>query len=614
MIIYQLLYMQAYLWELQKHRVIHLGFALLILNLVSLRRSRRGWPFKLSLLAAGVGVTLYFTLQYQTLAKLEAFVPDTAIVLGIVAALLVSIATWQQFGAAFPILAAISVGYMFFGRYVPGPLSAPPVPFQHVLTWIGGNVAGESGVYGSILSLSANYLFLFIVFGSFLQAFGGLKFIRAAGNIVSSKLRSGPAALSVITSALLGTMTGSTVANITITGSFTIPMMKSAGFKPEQAGAIEAAASNGGQILPPVMGAAAFIMAGFTGIPYISIVKAAAVPALIYFGLVLLYVQLQAGRMGLQTTPARVDIKELLFDAPVFLVPLAVLMVLLVKGYSLMFTGFWAVLSCVIVGLLSSIRGKAILKWNWRETRDTIVDGTHMACSMAVVCGLLGLVVTGIQMTGLAVVLGQVLVDIAGGSLPLLLVFTAVVALVLGMGLPTAVAYILTAVVLSPALIKLGVPPLAAHLFPLFFAVYCHLTPPVAVGALVASRMAGARYWLTCGEALKAAFVGLLIPVWFIYGPGINLRFDGGVLMGMAQILSIVLMAVSLQMILMRWCATAVKPYEIALLSMSVILPLFFVFSPAPSYLFIVTGAVSLAAAVSLNRRRSVKEQRLAIG
>ena len=182
MIIYQLLYTQVHLWDLQKHRIIHLGFALVLISLVNFRKSWQGWPLKLLLLVASVGATLYFTIQYQTLAKLEAFIPATAIAVGILVAILVLIVSWQEFGKVFPILAIISVGYMFFGRYIPGPLSAPPVQFQHILTWIGGNVAGESGVYGSILSLSANYLFLFILFGAFLQAFGGLKFMTAGND------------------------------------------------------------------------------------------------------------------------------------------------------------------------------------------------------------------------------------------------------------------------------------------------------------------------------------------------------------------------------------------------------------------------------------------------
>lgn len=524
---YQMYYIIVLPFEPTVHAILHLGFAMTLCSLARLRKGNLT-PILLGMtiliLLASIAATAYFFFSYKAILANPSYPPTTALIFGVIAALVAIILVRWSYGWLFPIFAVLAVLYVLYGAQVPGVLRAPSMSMERAITLLAADVTSPWGLYGDLLSLSANYLFLFIIFGSILHAFGGMRFIMQLGSLVASKLRSGPAALAIITSMLLGSITGSTVANITITGSFTIPLMKKAGYTPAHAAAIETAASNGGQFLPPIMGATVFVMSAYTGIPYLEIAKAALIPALMYFVMLLIYAELNARKLTIITLPYQLNVKELLFDAPLFILPLATLTCLLIMGYSLMVVIFWSIITVLALGLLSGLRKNAPIDWG--IVKEMLADGALMAANVAIILAVIGIAVAALEVTGLTLKLGVVLGNLAGNSLFMLLFFTMLTSIILGTGVPTPAAYIIVATVLSPLLIMQGLPKLQAHLFPMFYAFLSHLTPPVGIGLLVACKMAESEYAQGCKEVFKAAYPSLFLPFFFVYAPAILLQYD----------------------------------------------------------------------------------------
>ena len=520
MILYQFYYIVELPYEPSINAIIHLGFAFCVLLLGNL--TVRLHILDLLFLIVSVAVTIYFFTDYETILEDPSYPPQMALVAGILASFVAFYLTYKVFGYIFPLIAVLGIAYMWFGSQLPGALRAPSMDFERMVTLLAADVTSPWGLYGSLLIMSANYLFLFIIFGTMLEAFGGLKFIMCIGNWAAHHFRSGPAALSIFSSALLGSITGSTVANITITGTFTIPLMKKRNYTAEQAAAIETSASCGGQILPPIMGATVFVMSGFTGIPYVAIVKASIVAALIYFAQLLTYAELNARKRHIEPMPPEpVDWRAMCLSAPVFIIPLALLLILLFTGFSLMKTIFYCIMAVIVLGVVCNFFQKVRLQWG--TVVNSIVRGTISGGQIAVVLSLIGVAVACVEVTGIGMRLGTFLVSLSMNNLAVLLVLTAVTAIVLGIGLPSPAAYIICATILSPALVKMGVPLLQAHLFPLYFALFSHLTPPVGIGLMVACKMAGSDYMRSAMEALKAAFPSFFLPFLFVYAPGVLL-------------------------------------------------------------------------------------------
>jgi len=604
MIFYHFYYILSLPWEPSRHAIVHLGLASTILILSKLRKNFRvGYA---AMLAATISVNIYFFAQYDSILANPSYPPTIALVSGVISAIIVFILTVESFGWIFPTLTAISVFYTAFGSRLPASLATPPIDLQRMITLLSADVTSPWGVYGSLLILSANYLFLFIFFGAVLEAFGGLRFIISLGSLAAAKFRSGAAALSVFSSALLGTLTGSTVANITVTGSFTIPMMKKTGYTPEHAAAIETAASSGGQILPPVMGATVFVMSGYTGIPYISIAKASFIPALIYFAIVFLYAELNARKLKITAMPSReINIKNLLWDMPIFVVPLLTMLLLLIQGRSLMFTIFWSLICAAGLGLLAGIRKETRLEWE--RTKERLLNGVISGCQIAAVLALIGIIVGTVEVTGLGMKLGKVLLQLCQNNLLLLLIITALTAMILGVGVPTPAAYIICATILSPAMIKMGIPLLQAHLFPLYYAVFAHLTPPVAIGLMVACKMAGARYWRAAGEAMKAAMTSFVLPFFFIYAPAILLQIDSAS-SGLKQFLGITFLLFTLSILLQTFWLKRLSLAERLSLWAALVFLIIFLFAIQHS-LLLFTGGGMILAGLLLNIRGYRREQ-----
>ena len=587
MLVYQFAYTQTILQDPIAHRITHLGFGLFVVFLGLLLANRQSWALKWSLFVISIVVTGYFMYFLEDIQSIRSVFPNLAdLVMGVLIIFVVAVGTYLVFGKTFPMVAAFFLAYVIFGRYLPFPFTVAAVSLDMLDVWL-SQPGIEEGVYGDILGISANYLFLFMVFGSLLQAFGGMRFIRAVAYWAGGKLRSGPAAVAVVASSLLGTITGSTTANITITGAFTIPMMKKAGYQPEQAAAIEALSSNGGQIMPPIMGATAFVMAGYSGIPYIEIIAAALLPALIYYFSVFFYVEVTSRKMVITRAEAQLGGKQILLDAPIFFIPIGVLVYLLIEGFTLPYVGFWAMTTLIIVGLLRNIPRNARLDFS--EVLGTVTSGVRSAGEIAIICSLIGVVATCIKVSGLGVKLPLLIMDISGGYLIIALLLGMVASIVLGMGVPTVAAYILVAIGVVPALQSMGVPLLAAHLFVFIFAIFSHLTPPVAIGALIASRLAGAGYWRTTGEALKAAFTAFLLPFFVIYAPIIILRPEGSLILSTTRIVAIILGIVSLQMGISNYGFTLLRNAERINFLLTGLLFLTFVFTKG--YPWLLAGA-----------------------
>jgi len=561
MAIYQLLYTQILVQSPDAHMITHLGFGFIVVFLSQLLREKdkKKWTLILALLFLSLAATCYLMIELDEILEYRTSIPAISdLIVGTTIIIVLIVGNWLLFGRTFTIVSLVAIVYLVFGRYLPAPFTVPAISYQRLLMWLSVELGTGKGVYGDILDLSATYLFLFIFFGGVLYAFGGTRFIIGLGRWVGSKLRSGPAMVALIGSSLLGTVTGSTVANITITGSFTIPMMKKSGYSPEQAGAIETVSSNGGQITPPIMGATAFLMAGFANIPYIKIVMAAIVPALLYFVCVFLYITMTAQKMEIRANVEPVKGRELLLDSPIFFLPLAVLVFLLVKGFTLPYVGFWSIVTLVVVGLISSaLRKEARL--DFKETLNKVVSGIRSASEIAIICALLGVVVSAIVSSGLAVKLPLAIEDLSHGFLPIALLITMISSMLLGIGVPTPAAYMLVAVGAVPCLLTMGVPLLPAHLFCFVSAISSHITPPIAIGALVASKIAGANYWKTCWESVKAAFAKYLLPFFFIYAPIVLLHPDAGFVPSFLQVVAILVVIFSLQISVSNYCFTNLR-------------------------------------------------------
>jgi TRAP transporter 4TM/12TM fusion protein len=463
---------------------------------------------------------LYVQFNYTALLYRLSFNTKPDLVIGALLIVLCLVACYEAAGPVLAIIAAGFIVYAAFGYQLPGPIQAMKMEPSLIISRLALSF-GISGIYGYLLTISATLIFIFMVFAMLVSATGAVDFFSMIGDWVSYHFRAGPAMAAVFTSALVGSVSGLPGPNVMITGSFTIPAMKKAGYPPEHAGGIETAASTCGPIVPPVMGIVAFVMVGFTGISYKAIVSVAILPALLYLFSVALYVTFQAGKLGIHKAEAvKVDKRELLLRAPIFLGPLIILSILLLLEFTPSLAAFWGTIVLIVI---SMIRKKT------RPSLSTLIDGlcrgAEIGSKVACICAVLGLVIITITMTGLGIKLPSAIVDLCGNNLLLLLIFTFLVCIVLGCGIPTSAAYLLVAITAAPILIKLGIPRLQAHFFVLYAAVFANITPPIAIPAIFASQISGGSYMKTSVQAAKAGLAGFLLPFLIIFVPALTFTF-----------------------------------------------------------------------------------------
>jgi len=511
MVIYHLVYSLYLIQDPIPHLNTHLGLGLILVFLSKSKKKGTPWPLILALVILTIVSTGYVHVFYDDLDLRAMFNTPLDLVIGIVLIVLSLEATREAFGIVLPILALVAIAYAFTGHLLPEPFHTMYISWDQI---IGRLSIGLTGIYGNILAVSANFIFLFMIFAALIQATGAIEFFVQVGKLVGRKFRAGPAMAAVVTSGLVGSISGQAGANVTVTGSFTIPLMKKIGYRPEQAAAIEAAASTGGPITPPVMGVAAFLMVGITGIPYHKIIGVAAIPALLYFFAVGLYVHFQAAKLNISAVAEDIDLRELLLRAPLFFIPFFLIIILFVRGFSPMFVGFWAVVSVIILSLFRKETRPGLSK-----LVGSFVEGAKLGASIAATCACIGMILGIIVATGLAVKLPVAIETFFGGNRFLLLFFTGIVSAILGMGMPASASYVVVAIVIAPTLVKLGLTTLAAHFFAFFFANFSFLTPPVALAALFASQLAGAPYIKTSLEALKVGIGGFVLPFMIAFYP-----------------------------------------------------------------------------------------------
>ncbi|AUH34759.1 TRAP transporter permease [Paracoccus tegillarcae] len=556
----------------QIQRALHLGFLMLLcFPLLAALRHKRG-PWKVvAWLMAGLGVLVagYQWVEYVPLMLRSGALNQTDVIIGVIALVTTFAAAWVVMGPALPCVAGLFLAYALFGQYAPGPLVTRGYDFAQVVEQMS---YGTEGIYGTPLYVSATYIFLFILFGSFLEKAGMIKLFTDVSLGMVGHRMGGAAKVSVVSSGMMGTISGSGVANVVTTGQFTIPLMKSFGYRSAFAGGVEATSSMGGQIMPPVMGAVAFIMAETLGVAYVEVVRAAIIPAILYFASVFWMVHLEAGRRNLrgmdrdELPSAMAALRERWY----LILPLAVLVYLLFTGYTPLFAGtvglmltmflilgasaalglpqgilrtiFWIGLALIAASFLEFGNNAlwlgiaVLLIWNvvskgGRETIwqviDSLAEGAKTALPVGVACALVGVIIGTMTLTGAANTFGMYIVSVGENSLLLSLMLTMLTCIVLGMGIPTIPNYIITSTIAAPALLDLGVPLIVSHMFVFYFGILADLTPPVALACFAAAPIAKEGGLKISFEAVKVAAAGFVIPYMAVYTPALMLQ-DGG--------------------------------------------------------------------------------------
>lgn len=474
------------------------------------------WVFAALLAAACLNILL----NWDAIAMREGMPTNSDIYLGTMMILLVIEAGRRSMGWPLPIVAIIAMIYGIFGQYFPGVLAhggfplSELAPFQYLRT---------DGIFGVPLGVSASFIFLFVLFGAILNVSGAGQFFIDLAVALTGRSQGGSGKAAVVASLLMGMVSGSSVANAVTTGAFTIPLMKSSGYKPNFAGAVVAASSTGGQVMPPVMGAAAFIMAQFLGISYWDIVVAAAIPATLYFISIIAMVHFRAGKRGMKGLPADQipNAKKVLKEGWNLLIPIITLVVFLSLGYSAVKAVFWSIV--LMIG--ASWFGRKENRMTPKKVLFALIDGGIGAVEVAAACACSGIVIGVIGITGIGLAFSSFVISLSQGILPFALILTMIGSIILGMGVPTTAQYIITSTLAAPALYQMGVPLMSAHLFCLYFGVLADVTPPVALATYAAAGIAKSKVLKTGFTALVTAAAGFIVPYMFIYNP--HLLFQG---------------------------------------------------------------------------------------
>ncbi|MDF1591047.1 MAG: TRAP transporter fused permease subunit [Desulfobacterales bacterium] len=456
----------------------------------------------------------YWIDQYMPYAMFRVTNPSFwDLTMGVIAIVMILETARRALGIVMVILSVIFLSQIYFGPYLPGKLSHAGMSPGRIIEF---TFSTQEAMFGVITATFATFVFPFMIFGAFLERSGAGGFFMELAKALTGKWRGGPAKIATVTSALFGSISGSSVANVVATGTFTIPMMKRIGFRPKVAGAIEAIASTGGQFMPPIMGAGVFILATLIEVDYLKIALINVIPALLYFIFVLYMVDLEALRSGLQGLPAKEipKVAAVLKAGWHFFMPIVIVLGLLFYGFSPEVGAFWGTASALI------------LSWRRKDTRMGAGDillalrsGASANNSAGAAIGALGIIIGGIVLSGLGLKFSAILVEAAGGSLLLCVIMVMIISIIIGMGSSTTGSYIILSVVAAPALIQLDVPPIAAHLVVFYAACLSNITPPVCVSAFAAAALAKADPMETGFAALKFGFALIFLPFGFVYLP-----------------------------------------------------------------------------------------------
>ena len=473
-------------------------------------RSRFSVP-DLVLIVCSIAVAAYFLVAYNTSMRMStgtSFAPIGISFAAVGGTALIMELTRRVAGLALVVIGLIFLAYVFAGPYLPGFLGYPGLSVQRFFS----QVYTDAGILGPTTAVSSTYIILFIIFAAFLQSSKVGDYFVNFAFAVAGRSRGGPAKVSIFASGLMGMINGTSAGNVVSTGSLTIPLMKKVGYSKKSAGAVEAAASTGGQIMPPIMGAGAFIMAEITGIPYTEIAIAAIIPAILYFASVYFMVDFEAAKTGMRGM--REDelpkLRAMVKQCYLFL-PIIILIVSLFMGYSVIRAGTLAMVSAAVVSWFSPN------KMGFREVLHALETASYMAIQIVVVCAAAGVIVGVISLTGVGARFSVLLLDVAEASQLLALIFAMFISILLGMGMPTTAAYAVAASVVAPGLVQLGIEPLTAHFFVFYFAVVSAITPPVALASYAAAAISGAKAMETSVASFRIGIAAFIVPFMFFY-------------------------------------------------------------------------------------------------
>ncbi len=506
-----------------KHHAIHvglilvLGFALYPAFKKSSRKKIAWYDWIFALVSAAMPV--YVFVRYPVFIS-TGFQGETIdIIFGTILILLVLECSRRLSGWALPILSIIFLIYALYGRSFPGIFRHRGYTWHRIVTYLTTDVYG---IYGTSIKVAATYIVLFIIFGEVMNKCGMGQFFNDIANALAGHTKGGPAKVAVLASGFLGSINGSAVANVVTTGTFTIPLMKKTGYSKEFAGAVEATASVGGQLLPPIMGAAAFVMAETLGVKYGVIIKAAVIPALIYYLGIIIQVQMRATKDNLNGLPKdqMPKVKQVMKERGHLLIPIVFLLYMLIfSGVTVILGAFWTIIVTIVVAEL-----RPISRMSFKDICDAFVAGAKSTVSVAMACACVGIIVGVCGMTGFALNVAHAIISIGEQSLMLTLLFTMVTCMILGMGLPSIPSYLITATIAAPALVELGQPEIAAHMFCFYFAMFANLTPPVALASFAAAGLSGGSPMKTGWQSVRLALAGFIVPFMFVYNPALLLE------------------------------------------------------------------------------------------
>ncbi len=579
-------------------RTVHVGFLALIACGLLANADETAPPARAFWWAVGIigfAVGLYHWWNYMELVNRAGELTDADMVVGIAALAVLFLLVWRAMGIALPLVAGTFLAYCLFGRYLPAPFDHRGYSLEQVIEQM---AFGTEGLYATPTAVSATFIFLFILFGAFMERAGVIDFFNDISMAVFGGKQGGPGKVCVASSALMGTVSGSGVANVVASGQFTIPLMKRSGFNGAFAGGVEATSSMGGQIMPPVMGAVAFIMAETIDVPYSKIVEAAIIPAFLYFAACYWAVHLEAGKLGLTGLPkselpsARAELRKSWY----LIAPLLVLVYLLFAGFTPLFAGaiglaltvalilalaisaglatpalrvvFWvgfALISAASMAIsVATVLGVVLLLVIWNVLRgrsgrevltaciEALADGARQALPVGLACALVGIVIGTMTLTGIGTIFGSWLIGIGKESMFLALVLTMIFSLILGMGIPTIPNYIITSSLAAPILLQLDVPLIVSHMFVFYFGIMADLTPPVALAAFAAAPMAKVSGMKIGVQAVKIALPGFVVPYMAVYDPTLMLQPVAG-LTGAGYWLAVVYIVVKATLAMLLW-------------------------------------------------------------
>ena len=467
------------------------------------------------------------------------------IIVAVIAVLLVLEVGRRAVGKILPLIGVAFLLYCYFGNMVPGLMKTTRFTVNRIAIFI---YTSSDGIFGQTLYVSAKYIFLFILFGSILELTGAGAFFVDLAFAFVGKARGGPAQAAIYSSMLMGTINGSGAANVVTTGTFTIPLMKKTGYTKEFAGAVEATASVGGQLLPPIMGAAAFVMAETLGVQYGVIIKAAVIPALIYYLGIIIQVQMRAIKDHLVGLPKELMPRagQVMKERGHLLIPILFLLYMLIwSGKTVIFSAFWTILLTIVFAEF-----RKISRMSLKDVGDAFVAGAKSTVSVAIACACVGIIVGICGLTGFALAVANTIISIGRNSLFLTLLFTMVTCMILGMGLPSIPSYLITATIAAPALVELGQPAIAAHMFCFYFAMFANLTPPVALASFAAAGLSGGDPMKTGFASVKLALSGFIVPFMFMYNEQLlleNVTFLSGLQVVVTSCIGVVLISAAVE-------------------------------------------------------------------